>query len=71
MKKELLIEGMTCDHCVAHVTEALNDICGVKSAKVDLKGKNALVELAHHVDDEKFKEAIVEVGYKVVGIKEL
>jgi copper chaperone CopZ len=71
MKKELLIEGMTCAHCASHVSEALNDICGVKSAKVDLKGKTALVELAHEVDSKKFKEAIDEAGYRVVDIKEL
>lgn len=69
MTKKLLIEGMTCDHCVMHVEEALKDICGVKSVKVDLKGKNAVVELAHPVEDEKLKAAIDEAGYKVVGIE--
>lgn len=57
MTKKLLIEGMTCGHCVMHVEEALKGIFGVKSVKVDLEGKKAVVELAHLVDDEKFKAA--------------
>lgn len=69
MTKKILIEGMSCGHCVKHVTEALNEICGVKSVKVDLAGKNAVVELAHEVEDEKFKAAIDEAGYEIVGIE--
>ena len=71
MKKKILIEGMSCEHCVKHVIEALDNICGVKSAKVDLKNKNAVVELAHPVEDEKFKEAVYDAGYAVVGIEAL
>lgn len=69
MTKKLLIEGMTCGHCVMHVEEALKGICGVKSVKVSLEGKNAVVELAHPVDDEEFKAAVDEAGYEVVGIE--
>lgn len=69
MTKKLLIEGMTCGHCAMHVEEALKEICGVKSVKVDLNEKNAVVELAHPVEDEKFKAAIDEAGYEVVGIE--
>lgn len=69
MTKKILIEGMSCGHCANHVTEALNEICGVKSVKVDLAGKNAVVELAHEVEDEKFKAAIDEAGYEIVGIE--
>ncbi|HCX63240.1 heavy-metal-associated domain-containing protein [Aminipila sp.] len=71
MKKKILIEGMSCQHCVGHVTEALGEICGVKSVNVDLDNKNAVVDLAHPVDDVKFKEAIDEAGYEVVGIEEI
>jgi len=69
MKKKIFIEGMSCQHCVRHVTEALEEISGVKSVKVDLAGKYAEVELAHEVDDEKFKTAIDEAGYEVISIE--
>ncbi|MPM01768.1 hypothetical protein SDC9_48008 [bioreactor metagenome] len=71
MKKKILIEGMSCQHCANHVTEALGEICGVKSVNVDLDNKNAVVELVQPVDDAKFKEAVDEAGYEIVGIEEL
>jgi copper ion binding protein len=71
MKKKILIEGMSCQHCVHHVTEALKEIYGVKSVNVDLDGKKAVVELDHPVEDGQFKEAVDEAGYEVVGIEEL
>ena len=69
MVKKLLIEGMSCNHCVAHVTEALKEVDGVKSVHVTLKDKNAIIELTHEVDDKKLKEAIDEAGYELVGIE--
>jgi len=69
MKKIIFIEGMSCQHCVHHVTEALKEISGVKSVRVDLAGKYAEVELAHDVENEKFKEVIDEAGYEVVNIE--
>lgn len=71
MKKKILIEGMSCQHCVNHVKEALGDVCGVKSVTVDLDNKNAVVDLAHPVDDVKLKEAVDEAGYEVAGIEEI
>ena len=69
MTKKISIEGMTCSHCVKHVEEALKGICGVKSAKVDIAQKLATVELAHEVDDEKFKAAVDDAGYQVTRIE--
>ena len=31
MKKKISIEGMSCSHCVNHVTNALSEIDGVKN----------------------------------------
>ena len=71
MKKKILIEGMSWGHCVKSAEEALKGISGVKSAKVNLQEKSAEVELEHEVDDEKFKTAIDDAGYEVVGIEVL
>ena len=46
MKETLKIEGMTCDHCVMHVTNALEAIDGVEKAKVSLKKNEALVKFS-------------------------
>jgi len=69
MDKKMFIEGMSCKHCVNHVEEALKGICGVKTAKVDLAGKCATVELAHEVEDDIFKAAIDKVGYKLTRLE--
>lgn len=68
MTKKILIEGMSCQHCVSHVKNALEELDGIKSAKVSLENKSAEIELNHDVDDEKIKAAIDEAGYEVTSI---
>ena len=40
----LKVRGMSCDHCVRTVTEALEGVAGVERASVDLKQGRAVVE---------------------------
>ena len=68
MKKTLKIEGMMCQHCVAHVTKALQTIDGVVSVDVNLKKKTAVLELNAEVDNQTFITAIAEAGYEVKKI---
>ena len=68
MKKTLKIEGMMCQHCVAHVTKALQNIDGVIAVEVNLKKKTATAELSKEVEDGVFISAIVEAGYEVKKI---
>ncbi|OQB96114.1 MAG: Copper chaperone CopZ [Spirochaetes bacterium ADurb.Bin110] len=67
MKKLLKIEGMTCGHCVMHVQSALEGVPGVKSAKVDLLERQAIVE-GEQLDDQALRAAVSEAGYRVVEI---
>lgn len=69
MSKKISIKGMSCSHCVHHVTEALNEIDGVSSVKVSLADKNAVIETSKEVSDEVIKAAIDDVGFEVVAIK--
>lgn len=68
MKKTLKIEGMMCQHCVAHVTKALQNIDGVTNVEVNLKKKTAVVELSGLVKDETMISAVTEAGYTVKKI---
>ncbi len=52
MEKKLNVEGMMCEHCVAHVTKALEGVPGVSSVKVSLADKDAVVEAAPEVTDQ-------------------
>ena len=59
---ELDIAGMTCDHCVRSVTNALKDVPGVSEAVVSLEDKQATVT-AESVDVEALIAAVEEEGY--------
>jgi copper chaperone len=68
MKKKILLEGMSCNHCVNHVTEALKEI-GATDVEVILDKKLATAEVREDITDEVIKEAIEEVGYEVISIE--
>ena len=67
MKKEILIEGMSCGHCSARVEKALNSIDGV-SAEVNLDAKTAYIKLNNNISNDILKNAIEDAGYTVISI---
>ena len=71
MKKVLDVEGMMCQHCVAHVNKALSGIEGVEAVEVSLEGKTATVTMAKEVADDVLTKAVVDAGYEVKGVKTL
>ena len=64
----LSIDGMMCQHCVAHVTKALSAIEGVTPA-VNLEKKNAVCTVAGDVPAEALKAAVEEAGYTVTAME--
>ena len=69
MKKILYVEGMVCNNCVSHVTEALLEIDGVAGADVVLEPKTATVTLEKEIADEVLRAAVVEAGYDVTLVQ--
>ncbi|EDS77338.1 heavy-metal-associated domain-containing protein [Clostridium massiliodielmoense] len=69
MKRKLNIEGMSCNHCVMHVKNALMEIEGVKTVDVNLEDKFAVVE-GENLDDSKMKAEVEDWGYNVTSIGE-
>lgn len=73
MQKTLTVEGMMCEHCVKHVTDALAAVPGVVKADVTLgkKGKpgTAVVCFGDGVTDDALTAAVIEAGYSVKEIK--
>lgn len=63
---ELDITGMTCDHCVKAVTNALKDVQGVSDAVVSLEKKLATVT-AEVVELPALLAAVEEEGYTAVA----
>jgi copper chaperone CopZ len=60
------VKGMTCDHCVASVTEEVEQVAGVTSIAVDLPGGRVAV-IGEGFSDAAIREAVDEAGYELVG----
>lgn len=65
MKTELSIQGMTCQNCARHVTEALQGTPGVASAAVDLGANRASVVWKDDIQPavESLIASLREAGY--------
>ena len=59
----LNVTGMTCDHCVRSVTNAVNELPGVVRTTVDLDAGTATVE-GDELDAARIIAAIEEEGYE-------
>ncbi len=57
------VTGMTCDHCVASVTEELLEVDGVESVEVDLPQGAVTVTSAGPVERADVAAAVDEAGY--------
>ena len=65
-KATISIDGMSCEHCVRAVKEALGSLNGVKSVDVSLEEKNAQVVYDdEHIKLSDMESTIVEEGYQV------
>lgn len=69
MKKiDIMVGGMSCQHCVKAVERALLGIEGVQAVQVDLANSKAAVEIDESIFDiKKAQEAIIDQGYEFLG----
>ncbi len=70
ISEQFLVEGMTCGHCVASVTEEVSAIDGVESVSVDLQvgGASRVVVVSDRpVPVEQIRDAVTEAGYSMVA----
>jgi copper ion binding protein len=59
------VTGMTCGHCVASVTEEVQEIPGVQDVEVTLETGAVTVTTAEPIDDAAVKAAVEEAGYQL------
>lgn len=59
------VTGMTCQHCVASVTEEVSEIAGVTGVDVDLASGALTVTADQPVPDEAVRGAVEEAGYQL------
>jgi copper chaperone len=69
MKSHVLsIGGMSCQHCVMHVTKALKEIEGVEVEDVQI-GQAKVRYDEHKVDENILREYIEDAGYQLLGVQ--
>ena len=62
----IIIDGMTCNHCVDSITKTLNKINGVKVMNINLDSKKAEINCSN----DKIglvKKTIESLGFKIIG----
>ena len=65
-KTKLRIDGMSCQHCVKTVTDALTEIPGVRRAKVNLRKGEAVVHFDEsRVSTTNLTKAITAAGFQI------
>ena len=63
----LNVEGMTCDHCVQTIKEAVNNLVGISRVEVDLENKQVAVEYDKAlVKFDSITDKLVEIGFEVI-----
>ena len=63
MAFELLVQGMSCQHCVQTITAAVKRVSGTTDVHVDLS--NGLVTVGGTPDRDAVVAAVVDSGYDV------
>ncbi|MBS9374513.1 heavy-metal-associated domain-containing protein [Rhodococcus sp. B50] len=59
------VTGMTCGHCVASVTEEVQEIPGVENVEVDLATGAVTVTSAESLDEAAVAAAVEGAGYSL------
>jgi copper chaperone len=68
VREHHVVQGMTCSHCVASVTEELSAIDGVLSVSVDLNAGGAsrvMVISNNPIAIDEIRGAVAEAGYEL------
>ena len=60
------VQGMTCGHCVASVTEEVQENPGVERVDVVLETGAVTVTSSEPLDDSAVRAAVEEAGYQLV-----
>ena len=63
-EQNFTVHGMTCEHCVASVTEEVSEVPGVERVDVDLASGRVVVAGAGFTD-EQISAAVEEAGYEL------
>jgi copper ion binding protein len=64
---EITVKGMSCGHCAAAVTKALEELPGVSQVQVDLSSGQVSFANADPISQEELARVIKNAGYELVS----
>ena len=70
MQARYVVTGMTCEHCVAHVTEEVSGLDGVEQVELGLDGRMTLTSSAP-IEFSMIEAAVAEAGDYTVAPEDL
>lgn len=65
MKKEIVVEGMSCAGCANTVKTRFEAIAGVESVNVDLENSKVTIESASEVEKDTLITALSDTSYSI------
>ena len=66
MKKVINVDGMTCDHCVNTIKQALENQVGILNVEVKIEKSQVIIEINKTtVKLKDVEDKITEVGFQV------
>lgn len=69
---DILVTGMTCNKCVEHISEALENLDTVKQVSVLLRTEEpsqVTILTDYEIEDQVIRDTVKDAGYEVVAIE--
>jgi copper chaperone len=65
---EITVKGMSCAHCVAAMTKAMESLPGVSQVKVDLGSGRVSYDCAGPIPRADLDRVVKAAGFELVGV---
>ena len=69
---DILVNGMTCNKCVEHISETLENLDTVKQVSVLLRTdepSQVTILTDYEIEDQVIRDTVKDAGYEVVAIE--
>lgn len=69
MEQILTVENMSCQHCVARITEKLQALDGVSQVQINLEDKQVQVTTEKNYNQADYQAALAKTIYQVTTVQ--